>query len=160
MPLQRWPLLQEDRLSDFLRLFGRSVDLLANDPVGYVEAVSRQRVTDLQELRPKHPIDDTGRRVNHDCLTVHREQSKGLSPYRRHRAVKNCRDHGSGIENLDSSDLALACSVNWRRTRSASAPAAAFSPAVPPPANSASILLSFSRKRFLASIFPTPLNSR
>jgi hypothetical protein len=50
-------------------------------------------------------------------------------------AMKSCRDQGSGIENLNSSARSFLLAVaNWRRMRSAAAPAAACSPAVVAPA--------------------------
>ena len=72
--------------------------------------------------------------------------SVGFKPYRRHSATKSWRDQASGIENCTSmGGSILACSANRALTRSSAAPAASRSPAVPPPAISASILRNFAR---------------
>ena len=67
--------------------------------------------------------------------------------------MNNCRDQTSGIENLISSGFSLSeVRPSCSRILFAAAPAAAFSPSVAAPANSASILRSFSRRACSAFI--------
>ena len=130
----------------FGRLAGVAVNFFTDDPGGDLVEVLHEGGIQILELRPQHLIDEGFRHTQHhggDPLAV---KTIGLQSVAPAQCEEQLAGPLVGQRELHLGRLIAAFQFGKRaRTRSRAASAASFSPTVPAPANSASILRSFSR---------------
>jgi hypothetical protein len=133
------------------------VNLFPDELLGDFGEIGGECAAKFLKLGPENPIDKAAWRFDDDCLHVHPPISKGPDPVPTAKRDKELsgphvsdrefdflrRLAGGGIPKEYAN--AIGC-----RTSSG----AAFSPAVPAPAKSASIFRSLSRSRASAEFFP------
>lgn len=121
--------------ADFFRILHGFMHLVADDLSRDFIEVSSEGAAQFFKFRPERHLDETGGGANHDGLAVHPRIAEGLDTVAAAQSDEKLTRPGIGNRKLELlGSLLLLTASNWRRMRSAAAPAADFSPAVVAPA--------------------------